>query len=254
MGRTPCCEKMGLKKGSWTPEEDLLLINHVNKHGHKNWRSLPKQAGLLRCGKSCRLRWINYLRPDIKRGNFTREEEDMIIRLHEMLGNRWSAIAARLPGRTDNEIKNVWHTHLKKRVPQDQDRKSHDRKRNAKQKHSSTLDAQNVIKAETKPLSSPQCLSSDVSTLTTTSDNNDHNSSSNINHHNNNVPINNSTAESLDDDFWSQVLSADDNSDATTTFSATGTVDRKFLFSSSGYDNVDFWYDVYMGTQELPGL
>jgi transcription factor MYB, plant len=88
MGRSPCCEKMGLKRGPWTAEEDRILVAHVERHGHSNWRALPKQAGLLRCGKSCRLRWINYLRPDIKRGNFSREEEDAIIQLHQMLGNR----------------------------------------------------------------------------------------------------------------------------------------------------------------------
>ncbi|XP_057531230.1 transcription factor MYB14-like [Amaranthus tricolor] len=123
MGRAPCCDKVGLKKGPWTPEEDQVLINFIHLYGHSNWRALPKQAGLLRCGKSCRLRWINYLKPDIKRGNFSREEEDTIIQLHEMMGNRWSAIAARLPGRTDNEIKNVWHTHLKKRLNQNQPKK-----------------------------------------------------------------------------------------------------------------------------------
>lgn len=116
MVRAPCCDKMGLKKGPWTPEEDKLLVSHVQQNGHANWRALPKQAGLLRCGKSCRLRWTNYLRPDIKRGNFSKEEEETIIRLHELLGNRWSAMAAKLPGRTDNEIKNVWHTHIKKKL------------------------------------------------------------------------------------------------------------------------------------------
>ncbi|KAJ6684934.1 TRANSCRIPTION FACTOR MYB14, partial [Salix purpurea] len=93
MVRAPCCEKMGLKRGPWTAEEDRILISHIQLYGHGNWRALPKQAGLQRCGKSCRLRWINYLRPDIKRGNFSREEEDTIIKLHEMLGNRYAVLA-----------------------------------------------------------------------------------------------------------------------------------------------------------------
>ncbi|PON43077.1 MYB transcription factor [Parasponia andersonii] len=117
MGRTPCCDRKGLKKGPWTAEEDEILVNYIkNNNGHGSWRSLPKLAGLLRCGKSCRLRWTNYLRPDIKRGPFTQEEEKLIIQLHGMLGNRWAAIASQLPGRTDNEIKNLWNTHLKKRL------------------------------------------------------------------------------------------------------------------------------------------
>ncbi|CAL9053100.1 transcription factor MYB13-like isoform X1 [Musa acuminata AAA Group] len=141
-GRAPCCEKIGLNKGTWTEEEDMKLIAYIHKYGHQNWRALPKLAGLsrlryirllpfltvvnvtisltpeglLRCGKSCRLRWTNYLRPDIKRGNFTKDEEDTIIKLHALLGNKWSKIASFLPGRTDNEIKNVWNTHLKKRA------------------------------------------------------------------------------------------------------------------------------------------
>ncbi|GLJ53878.1 hypothetical protein SUGI_1150750 [Cryptomeria japonica] len=118
MGRASCSDEMGLKKGPWTPEEDQILVAYINKNGHGNWRALPKQAGLMRCGKSCRLRWTNYLRPDIKRGNFSLKEEQTIIQLHQILGNRWSAIASHLPGRTDNEIKNVWNTHLKKRLLQ----------------------------------------------------------------------------------------------------------------------------------------
>uniref|UniRef100_A0A2N9IE60 Uncharacterized protein n=1 Tax=Fagus sylvatica TaxID=28930 RepID=A0A2N9IE60_FAGSY len=116
MGRAPCCDKNGLKKGPWTPEEDQKLIDYIQKHGYGNWRTLPKNAGLQRCGKSCRLRWTNYLRPDIKRGRFSFEEEEAIIQLHSILGNKWSAIAARLPGRTDNEIKNYWNTHIRKRL------------------------------------------------------------------------------------------------------------------------------------------
>ncbi|XP_031252825.1 transcription factor MYB20-like [Pistacia vera] len=116
MGRQPCCDKVGLKKGPWTAEEDKKLINFILTNGQCCWRAVPKLAGLLRCGKSCRLRWINYLRPDLKRGLLSEYEEQMVIDLHAQLGNRWSKIASHLPGRTDNEIKNHWNTHIKKKL------------------------------------------------------------------------------------------------------------------------------------------
>ncbi|KAL2345569.1 hypothetical protein Fmac_006854 [Flemingia macrophylla] len=118
MGRHSCCYKQKLRKGLWSPEEDEKLLNYITKNGHGCWSSVPKLAGLQRCGKSCRLRWINYLRPDLKRGAFSQQEENSIIELHAVLGNRWSQIAAQLPGRTDNEIKNLWNSCLKKKLRQ----------------------------------------------------------------------------------------------------------------------------------------
>ncbi|GFZ07741.1 myb domain protein 94 [Actinidia rufa] len=115
MGRPPCCDKIVVKKGPWTPEEDIVLVSHIQEHGPGNWRMVPTNTGLLRCSKSCRLRWTNYLRPGIKRGNFTDDEEKMIIHLQALLGNRWAAIASYLPQRTDNDIKNYWNTYLKKK-------------------------------------------------------------------------------------------------------------------------------------------
>ncbi|XP_028784097.1 transcription factor MYB35-like [Neltuma alba] len=116
MVRPPCCDKLSVKRGVWTPEEDAKMIAFVSKHGSGNWTSVPKKAGLKRCGKSCRLRWTNYLRPDLKQDIFTPQEEDLILKLHAAIGSRWSMIAQQLPGRTDNDVKNYWNTKLKKKL------------------------------------------------------------------------------------------------------------------------------------------
>ncbi|KAK8711651.1 hypothetical protein V6N13_146926 [Hibiscus sabdariffa] len=234
---------MGLKKGAWAPEEDQILINYIHLHGHGNWRALPKQAGLLRCGKSCRLRWTNYLRPDIKRGNFSREEEDTIITLHEMFGNKWSAIAARLRGRTDNEIKNLWHTHLKKRLLKPQQ----------------PTDSSKHIQNE-------QQSSSEASTLTTSENNS-----------NGTTTVKTETDEDgvseIDENFWSQVLSADNSGMAAdlqvgvasdpqtrpyfTSSSPLAALEVVNDYGSSVYDadaNMDFWYNHFTRAPDSPEL
>ncbi|GFZ13866.1 myb domain protein 112 [Actinidia rufa] len=109
---------MDLRRGPWTVEEDLMLVNYIEKHGEGRWNSLARCAGLKRTGKSCRLRWLNYLRPDVRRGNITLEEQLLILELHSQWGNRWSKISQHLPGRTDNEIKNYWRTRVQKHAKQ----------------------------------------------------------------------------------------------------------------------------------------
>ncbi|CAL4904780.1 unnamed protein product [Urochloa decumbens] len=119
MGRSPCCDKAAVKRGPWSEEEDARLRSYMERHGGAaagGWMALPREAGLRRCGKSCRLRWLNYLRPGVRHGGFSPEEDRIICALHAAVGSRWSLIAAHLPGRTDNGVKNYWNTRLKKKL------------------------------------------------------------------------------------------------------------------------------------------
>ncbi|KAE8695639.1 Trichome differentiation protein GL1 [Hibiscus syriacus] len=121
------------KKGLWTKEEDKLLIDYVKVHGKGQWNKIANRTGLKRCGKSFRLRWMNYLSPNIKKGDFSEAEEGLIIRLHKLLGNRWSLIAKRVLGRTDNQVKNYWNNHLRQKLGiKDQNEKKVDFRQSSK--------------------------------------------------------------------------------------------------------------------------
>ncbi|XP_031492580.1 transcription factor MYB4-like [Nymphaea colorata] len=111
-----CINPAGIRRGAWSKEEDVLLRRCFEKYGEGNWHLVPSRAGLNRCRKSCRLRWLNYLSPNINRGPFAPDEDDLIIRMQRLLGNRWSLIAGRMLGRTANDIKNRWNSHLCKKM------------------------------------------------------------------------------------------------------------------------------------------
>ncbi|KAG5052952.1 Transcription repressor MYB4 [Glycine soja] len=147
--RKPCCDKENINKGAWSKQEDQKLIDYIQVHGEGCWRSIPKAAGLHRCGKSCRMRWLNYLRPGIKRGIFAEDEEDLIIKLHALLGNRWSLIAGRLPGRTDNEVKNYWNSHIRRKlIKMGIDPNSHKPHQSFPRPHASSADHQGASTSE----------------------------------------------------------------------------------------------------------
>ncbi|XP_077235374.1 transcription factor DUO1-like [Tasmannia lanceolata] len=108
-------ESVVMRKGPWTAEEDEILMDYVKKYGPRDWSSIRSKGMLPRTGKSCRLRWVNKLKPDLKTGcKFSSEEERIVIDLQAKFGNKWARIATYLPGRTDNDVKNFWSTRQKR--------------------------------------------------------------------------------------------------------------------------------------------
>ncbi|KAF5470005.1 hypothetical protein F2P56_010559 [Juglans regia] len=108
-------DHVGIRKGPWKAEEDEVLLNHVKRYGPRDWSSIRSNGLLQRTGKSCRLRWVNKLRPNLKNGcKFSLEEERVVIELQAQFGNKWAKIATYLPGRTDNDVKNFWSSRQKR--------------------------------------------------------------------------------------------------------------------------------------------
>ncbi|KAK4350480.1 hypothetical protein RND71_029793 [Anisodus tanguticus] len=115
MGRPPCCsDKVNNRRCNWN-DEDANTSTFVSKHGIGNWATMSKKSGIGRCGRNQKQRWNNRLKPDLKQ-DFTPQEEELIIKLHATIGSRWSIIAQQLAGRTDNDVKNLWNTKLKKKL------------------------------------------------------------------------------------------------------------------------------------------
>nr|XP_043606169.1 transcription factor MYB114-like [Erigeron canadensis] len=168
----PCSiADLGVKKGAWTAEEDILLKKCIETYGEGKWHLVPLKAGLNRCRKSCRLRWLNYLRPNIKRGDFGDDEVDLMLRLHKLLGNKWSLIAGRIPGRTANDVKNYWNTNIRSRFKQVKEPKDDE---------SSQKTRVTIIKPQARTFSKPHVAAPDGKNLNRSSSYDKENPTNNV--------------------------------------------------------------------------
>nr|QLF96260.1 R2R3-myeloblastosis protein [Morus alba] len=228
-----CSSTGGVRKGAWTREEDILLKKCIDKYGEGKWQLVPSRAGLNRCRKSCRLRWMNYLKPDVKRGEFTVDEVDLILRLHKLLGNRWALIAGRIPGRTANDVKNYWNTHLRKKValfPHDKNTKNTNNDIIAKSKvfrpRPRTPKTQPSLTNKNNSASSTTNFAAISINIQPTDDgNNNNNNNINYNNNNNNEPV---IPVLEDSKYWWESLLDDITSDegVANSVSSTGLLDH----------------------------
>lgn len=117
--KQPLISRGGLKSKPWTHEEDQKLLDLIKLHGVKKWATIAKalnsssDSKLIRKGKHCRERWHNHLNPDINKGEWSYEEDLILLKEQNKLGNKWSSIAKCLEGRTENAVKNRWNSLLK---------------------------------------------------------------------------------------------------------------------------------------------
>jgi Myb-like DNA-binding domain len=104
-------------KGSWTPEEDQMILKLRHHYGRK-WAQIATHLPG-RQGKQCRERFVNHLDPELRKGEWSHEEEALLISLHQQHGNKWATICKHLPGRSDNDTKNHWYSNIQRRIQRD---------------------------------------------------------------------------------------------------------------------------------------